>query len=62
MPDSELLKACERPGEIPNKPLVQRLVEKLWISDRKKLLDCAARQGALADYIRDLIARLEARQ
>lgn len=61
MPDSELLKACMRPGEIPNKPLIQKLVEKLWISDRKALVDCAARQGALADYVRDLIKRLEAK-
>lgn len=62
MPDSELLKACGRPVEIPNTPLVQKLVEKLWISDRQLLINCAKRQGALADYVRDLIARLEGKK
>lgn len=59
MPDSSLLKLCSQPVLIPKTAGVQKIVEKLWITDRKALLQCAARQGALADYIRDLITRLQ---
>ncbi|WP_436118155.1 anaerobic dehydrogenase [Phyllobacterium sp. LjRoot231] len=52
MPDSALLKGCNIPVLLPNKPLTQALVEKLWISDRQALIECGRRHKALGDFIK----------
>lgn len=51
-PDSALTKLCGYPVELPSTPLVQKELERLWISDRKALITCAKRHKALADFIK----------
>lgn len=52
-PDSALLKACDLPVDLGANPMAQAQVEKLWISDRSRLLSCYRRHLALRDFIID---------
>ena len=52
-PDSALLKACDLPVDLGANPMAQAQVEKLWISDRSRLLTCYRRHLALRDFIID---------
>ncbi|WP_172352671.1 dehydrogenase [Mesorhizobium sp. NZP2298] len=49
-PDRALVKACLGPVRLPKGELKQGDVERLWISDRKALIDCARRSKALRDF------------
>lgn len=49
-PDRVLIKACLGPVRLPKGELKQGDVERLWISDRKALIDCARRSKALRDF------------
>lgn len=51
-PDSSLIKACKGVVDLPDRALTQRDIERLWISDRKSLIECAKRHKALADFIK----------
>ena len=51
-PDSALTKGCDLPVLLPDQPITQRMLEKLWISDRKALLVCSKRHKALGDFIK----------
>ncbi|TPM59364.1 anaerobic dehydrogenase [Mesorhizobium sp. B2-2-4] len=44
---------CLGPVRLPKGQLTQRDVERLWISDRKALIECGSRQKALRDYYHD---------
>lgn len=46
------MKACEGVVDLPNRALTQRDVERLWIGDRKSLIQCSKRHKALADFIK----------
>ncbi|TPJ86993.1 anaerobic dehydrogenase [Mesorhizobium sp. B2-5-12] len=52
-PDRSLLIACLGPVRLPKGELRQKDVERLWISDRKALLECGRRFGALRDFYAD---------
>ncbi|WP_210239500.1 MULTISPECIES: dehydrogenase [unclassified Mesorhizobium] len=52
-PDRSLLVLCLGPVRLPKGQLTQRDVERLWISDRKALIECGSRQKALRDYYHD---------
>lgn len=52
-PDVQLLKACDLPVDLGANPMAQAQVEKLWISDRSRLLACYRRHLALRDFIID---------
>ncbi|WP_245517758.1 MULTISPECIES: anaerobic dehydrogenase [unclassified Mesorhizobium] len=46
--------ACPRPVRLtPDGILTQRTVERLWISDRKALIDCGSSKKALLDFYHD---------
>lgn len=51
-PDSALTKGCDLPVLLPDQPITQKLLEKLWISDRKGLIACGKRHKALGDFIK----------
>ncbi|MER9188632.1 dehydrogenase [Mesorhizobium australicum] len=53
-PDRALVKDCLRPVRIvQDGVVVQRTVERLWISDRKALITCGKRFKALRDFYHD---------
>lgn len=52
MPDSALTKDCNLPVPLPDQPITQKMLEKLWISDRQALIDCGRRHKALGDFIK----------
>jgi hypothetical protein len=52
-PDSALTKACALPVDLGAASLTQQQIEKLWITDRARLIACAKRHKALADFIAD---------
>jgi hypothetical protein len=45
--------ACLGPVRLPKGELTQAAVEKLWISDRKALIECGRRNTALRDFYAD---------
>lgn len=58
-PDSVLLERCKGPVDLGDKPLAQAQLEKLWITDRERLLSCLRKHLALRDYYADRDAALE---
>ena len=48
-----MLIACLGPVRLPAGQLKQKDVERLWISDRKALIECGGRLKALRDYYAD---------
>ncbi|MFC3326190.1 dehydrogenase [Mesorhizobium cantuariense] len=52
-PDRSLLIACLGPVRLPKGELKQTDVERLWISDRKSLIECGRRLKALRDFYHD---------
>jgi hypothetical protein len=58
-PDRSLLVLCLGPVRLPKGQLLQKDVERLWISDRKSLLDCGRRLKVLRDFyaVRDKAIR-----
>lgn len=48
--DRTLLVDCLGPVRLPAGAITQRDVERLWITDRKALIDCGKRHAALRDY------------
>jgi hypothetical protein len=57
--DSALKTKCLGPVDLGDKPLTQAQLEKLWITDRERLLSCARRHLALRDFYADRDAGLE---
>jgi len=57
-PDSTLLQKCAGPVDLGDKELTQADVERLWISDRQRLLTCVRRHLALRDFYADRDAGL----
>lgn len=57
-PDSALVQKCAGPIDIGDKALTQADVERLWISDRQRLLTCIGRHLALRDFYADRDAGL----
>lgn len=49
-PDLSVLKDCLGPVRLPKGVITQRDVERLWITDRKALIDCGKRHKALRDF------------
>lgn len=49
--DSALLQKCDLPVDLGTNALAQAQLEKLWISDRKRLLTCYRRHLALRDVV-----------
>ena len=49
--DSALLEKCDLPVDLGTNALAQAQLEKLWISDRKRLLTCYRRHLALRDVV-----------
>jgi len=58
-PDLSVLKVCLGPTRLPEGAVRQRDVERLWITDRKALIECGERHKALRDYyqVRDQAIR-----
>ncbi|MGO8172711.1 anaerobic dehydrogenase [Rhizobium ruizarguesonis] len=54
-----LLDRCLGPVDLGDKPLEQARLEKLWITDRERLLSCARHHLALRDYYLDRDAGIE---
>jgi hypothetical protein len=54
-----LLEKCRGPVDLGDKALTQAALEKLWITDRERLLTCVRRHLALRDYYLDRDAGLE---
>lgn len=52
-PDAELMKACDLPVNLGENPIAQAQLEKLWITDRQRLLECYRRHLALRDFVVD---------
>jgi hypothetical protein len=52
-PDLSVLKDCLGPIRLPKGTLTQRDVERLWITDRKALIDCGKRHKALRDFYQE---------
>ncbi|RJT32868.1 anaerobic dehydrogenase [Mesorhizobium waimense] len=50
--------ACLGPVRLPSGELTQRDVERLWISDRKALINCGKRHAALRDFYHERDADL----
>jgi len=50
--DSELLRSCLGPVEVPPRALTQQQIERLWITDRQRIIECARRHQALAEWIK----------
>ncbi|MDX8495905.1 anaerobic dehydrogenase [Mesorhizobium sp. VK22B] len=61
-PDARTVAACLGPVRLPKGVLTQRDVERLWISDRKALIDCGKRHLALRDFYHDRDAAIRARK
>ncbi|WP_318761829.1 dehydrogenase [Aminobacter niigataensis] len=55
--DTTLTAACNRPVRLTVE-MTQRNIERLWTADRKALIDCGKRHGALVDFYNDRDARL----
>ncbi|TPL36914.1 anaerobic dehydrogenase [Mesorhizobium sp. B2-4-8] len=49
---------CLSPVRLPKGELKQKDVERLWISDRRALLECGRRSKALRDFYHDRDASL----
>jgi hypothetical protein len=60
-PDRSLLIACLGPVRLPKGEVKQKDVERLWISDRKALIECGRRLGALRDFYHDRDAAIRAK-
>ncbi|MBX4992882.1 dehydrogenase [Rhizobium binae] len=60
-PDSALTARCLGPVDLGDKALTQAQLEKLWITDRERLLTCIRRHLALRDFYADRDAGLERR-
>lgn len=58
-PDSTLTARCLGPVDLGDKALTQAQLEKLWITDRERLLSCIRRHLALRDFYADRDAALE---
>lgn len=58
-PDSALTAKCLGPVDLGDNPLTQAQLEKLWISDRERLLTCIRRHLALRDFYADRDAAVE---
>lgn len=58
-PDSMLIEKCLGPVDLGDKALAQAQVEKLWITDRERLLSCARKHLALRDFYADRDSMLE---
>ncbi|WP_261337931.1 anaerobic dehydrogenase [Rhizobium leguminosarum] len=54
-----LLERCKGPVDIGDKPLTQAQLERLWITDRERLLSCVRRHLALVGFYADRDAGLE---
>ncbi|MET3754695.1 hypothetical protein ABID08_002052 [Rhizobium binae] len=52
---------CLGPVDLGDKALTQAQLEKLWITDRERLLTCIRRHLALRDFYADRDAGLERR-
>ncbi|MER9883085.1 dehydrogenase [Mesorhizobium sp. M0118] len=52
-PDRSLLVMCLGPTRLPKGTISQRDVERIWISDRKALIQCGSRLKALRDFYAD---------
>lgn len=52
-PDAELMKACDLPIDLGQGGLMQAQLERLWITDRRRLLECYRRHLALRDFVVD---------
>lgn len=50
---------CLGPVDLGDKPLTQAQLERLWITDRERLLTCIRRHLALRDFYADRDAALE---
>ncbi|MCS0459961.1 anaerobic dehydrogenase [Rhizobium favelukesii] len=57
-PDSALVQKCAGPVDIGDKELTQADLERLWISDRQRLLTCVRRHLALVGFYADRDAGL----
>ena len=57
-PDSVLVQKCAGPIDIGEKELTQAELERLWITDRKRMLTCIRRHLALVDFYADRDAGL----
>jgi hypothetical protein len=57
-PDSTLVQKCAGPIDLGDKPLTQSDLERLWITDRARLLACIRRHIALVDFYADRDAGL----
>ncbi len=57
-PDSALVQKCAGPVDLGDKELTQADVERLWITDRQRLLTCVRRHLALRDFYADRDGRL----
>lgn len=53
-PPPSALEACRRPVSLPVGGLTQAEGELRWLQDRRRLIDCASRHGALVLWIADL--------
>jgi hypothetical protein len=60
-PDSALLLKCIGPVDIGTESLTQGQLERLWITDRERLLSCVRRHAALRDFYADRDAQLSAK-
>ena len=49
-PDRALVRDCLGPVRLPQGTLTQGDVERLWIGDRKALIECGRRHKALRDF------------
>ncbi|WP_376742161.1 anaerobic dehydrogenase [Ensifer canadensis] len=47
------MKACDLPVNLGDNPIAQAQLEKLWITDRRRLLECYRRHLALRDFVVD---------
>ncbi|WP_259671792.1 anaerobic dehydrogenase [Rhizobium sp. NLR10a] len=52
---------CLGPADLGDKALKQAQLERLWITDRERLLSCIRRHLALRDFYADRDGRLEAK-
>ncbi|MBZ9659757.1 dehydrogenase [Mesorhizobium sp. ESP-6-4] len=57
-PDRTLVAECLGPVRLPKGALTQRHVERLWIMDRKALIECGRRHKALRDFYAERDAAL----
>ena len=57
-----LTKPCERPVTLPDRALTQAEVERLWITDRARLVECGMSKQAVVDYYANRDGRIGAPQ